>query len=188
MRRGNTSFQYPYDQPPNARVLDKLFAHFMISHELFEGMSNFFQELLRNLGTSVSGDEKLYHFTGNFCHIMVVPSKHSRIGMWMYQLVAQLGNGLPFLIHMRMMTHETVRGERAPVHEVVRARKDIIVSFSRRCISVFDSYYFSADSVNVLEEPLASGRQSGLRFIGAVTPTKFPLCDTFQGRVTFPGQ
>ena len=87
-----------------------------------------------------------------------------------------------------MMAHETVRGERAPVHEVVRAWRDVIASFSRRCILVFDSYYFSADSVNVLEEPLASGRQSGLRFIGAVTPTKFPLCDTFQGRVTFPGQ
>ena len=57
----------------------------------------------------------------------------------MYQLVAQLGNGLPFLIHMRMMAHETVRGERAPVRDVVRAWRDVIVSSSRRCILVFDS-------------------------------------------------
>ena len=61
---------FPDDQPPNARVLNKLFAH-----ELFERMSKLFQGLLRNLGTSVSGDEKLFHFTGNSCHIMVVPSK-----------------------------------------------------------------------------------------------------------------
>ena len=153
------------DQPPNARVLDKLFSHVLISHELFERMSKLFQGLLRNLGTSVSGDEKLFHCTGDSCHIMVVPSKPSRIGLWMYQLVAQLGYSLPFLIiHMRMMAHETVRGERAPEHGVVRAWRDVIVSFSR-CILVFDSYYFSADSVNVLEEPLAS----------AVRPTKFPL-------------
>ena len=63
------------------------------------------------------------------------------------------------------------------MHEVVRAWRDVIVFFSRRCI---DAYYLSADSVNVLEEPLASGRQSRVRFIGAITPTKFPLCDTFQ--------
>ena len=88
----------------------------------------------------------------------------------------------------RMKAHETVRGEPAPVHEVARAWRDVIVSFSRRCILVFDSYYFSADSVNVLEEPLASGRQSGVRFISSVTPTKFPLCNTFQDRVTNPGQ
>ena len=48
------------DQPHNARVLDKLFAHFLISHELFKRMSKLFQGLLRNLGTSVSGNEKQF--------------------------------------------------------------------------------------------------------------------------------
>ena len=71
---------------------------------------------------------------------MVVPSKPSRIGLWTYHLVAQLGNGLPFLIHMKMMAHDTVRGERAPVHEVVRAWRDVIVSVSRRCILVIDFF------------------------------------------------
>ena len=40
----------------------------------------------------------------------------------------------------------------------------------------------------VLEEPLPTGRPSGVRFIGAVTSSKFSLCDAFQGRVTIPGQ
>ena len=105
-----------------------------------------------------------------------------------YQLVAQLGNGLPFLIHIRMLALETVRGERAPVHDAIREWRDVILFFSDRCMLVFDSYYFSANSLNVLEEPLANGRPSNVRFIGAVTPTKFPLCDTFQGRVTVPRQ
>ena len=38
----------------------------------------------------------------------------------MYQLVAQLGNGLPILIHMRMLALDTVRGERGPVHDAIR--------------------------------------------------------------------
>ena len=69
---------------------------------------------------SVSGDEKLFHFTGNSCYIMMAPSKPTRIGLWMFQLVAELENGFPMLIHMSMMAVETVRGERAPVHDIVR--------------------------------------------------------------------
>ena len=48
-------------------------------------------------------------------------------GLWMYEIVAQLGNGLPILIHMRMLAVETVRGERTPVHDIVRARRDVIL-------------------------------------------------------------
>ena len=160
----------------------------LISHEFYENLSICFQGLLRNLGSSVSGDKKHFHITGNSCYIKFVPSKPSRIGLWMYQLVAQLSNGLPILIHMRMQAVETALGERAPMHQVVRDWRSVIESFSHRCILVFDSYYFSADSVNVLEEPLASDRPSRVKFIGAVTPTKFPLCEAFQGRVTIPGQ
>ena len=58
---------------------------------------------------------------------MLVPSKPSRIGLWMYKLVAQLGNGLPILIHMRMLAVETIRGERTPVHDIVRAWRDAIL-------------------------------------------------------------
>ena len=33
-----------------------------------------------------------------------------------------------------------------------------------------------------------SGSPSCVKFIGAVTPIKFPLCEAFQGRVTIPEQ
>ena len=49
-------------------------------------------------------------------------------------------------------------------------------------------YFIHTTSLNILEEPLASGRPSRVKFIGAVTSTKFPLCEAFQGRVTIPGQ
>ena len=83
-----------------------------------------------------------------------------------------------------MMAAETPRGERA----LVRNWRDVIVHFSHRCILVFDSYYFSANSVAVLEEPLDNGRPSRVKFIGAVTASKFPLCEVFHGRVSVPGQ
>ena len=35
---------------------------------------------------------------------------------------------------------------------------------------------------------MVSSRPSRDRFIRAVTPTTFPLCETFQGRFTIPGQ
>ena len=133
---------------PTLRMLYKCLAGYIRMHGLL------------NLGSPVSGDEKLFRSTGNSCYIKLVPSKPSRIGLWMYQLVAQLSNGLPILIHMRMQAVETVRRERALVHEVVRGWRSVIDSFSYRCILVFDSYYFSADSVSVLEEPLACGRPS----------------------------
>lgn len=93
----------------------------------------------------------------------------------MYQLDAQLSNGLSILIHMQMQAVETVRGERAVVHNMARDWRSVIDSFSHRYKLVFDSYYFSVDSVNVLEERSANGRQSRVKFSGAVTPTKFPL-------------
>ena len=165
-----------------------MFTHFLVTHGFYERMSERFQGLLRTVGSSVSGDEKLFHFTGNSCYIMLVPSKPSRIGLWMYQLVAQLGYGLPILIHMRMMAVESGRRERAPVHDVVRAWRDTILKYSGHCILVFNLYYFSSDSVTVLEEPLPNGRPSRVKFVGAVTASKLPLCDVFQGRVNIPGQ
>ena len=119
---------------------------------------------------------------------MHVPFNLSRIGLWIYQLVTQLENDLPILIHMTMMAAETPLGERAPVHDVIRNWRDVIVHFLHRCILVFDSYYLSANSVAVLEEPLDNGRPFRVKFIGAVTVSTFPLCEVFHGRVSVPGQ
>ena len=50
---------------------------------------------------------------------MKVPSKPARFGLWSYQLVCELKNGLPFLIHIRMMASQSSRSERAPADEAV---------------------------------------------------------------------
>ena len=51
---------HPDNRPPNNKVLEKLFTHFLISLKIFGRLSTLFQGLLRNLGSSVSGDEKLF--------------------------------------------------------------------------------------------------------------------------------
>ena len=80
----------PSTQMTGGKVLERLFTHFLISHELYERLSTRFQGLLvmRSLGSSVSGEEKLFYFIRNSCHFMLVPSKPSRIGRWMYELIS----------------------------------------------------------------------------------------------------
>ena len=52
---------------------------------------------------------------------------------------------------------------------------------------MFDSYYFSANSIAVLEEPRANDCASSVQYIGAVTASKFPVCDTLEGTMSTPG-
>ena len=73
----------------------------------------------------------------NSRYIMHVPSKPPRIELWILQLVAQLENGLPILIHMTTMAAETPRGERAPGHDVIiRNWRDVVVDFLHLCICI----------------------------------------------------
>ena len=61
---------------------------------------------------------------------------------------------------IQMQAVGTVCGEHVTVHEMIRDWRTAIDSFSHRCVLVFDLYYFSADSVNILEKPSASSRPS----------------------------
>ena len=79
--RKHFQLMHPDDPLPNNMVLEKLFTNFLISHEFFGRMSTLFQGLLRNLGSSVSGDKELFHFLA-IPDIMRVPSKPTRIGLW----------------------------------------------------------------------------------------------------------
>ena len=58
-------------------------------------------------------------------------------------------------------------------------------------VLVSDLYYFSSCRVAVLEglleEPLDNGRPSLVKLFSAGMTSKFPPCDTYQGRVTIPG-
>ena len=179
------------DAHPNSPAIcrhyvDKLLAHFLIDHMYFEYLSENFQSIVRSLGESVAGDEKLFHFTGNTAYIIQVPSKPAKIGFWIYQLAATLGNGLPFMVYMRMMAVQPSLGESAPVHNAVKDWKGVIDKFHMPCVLVFDSYYTSAESIRILaasdqasEGSGASQSKTVCRFIGSVCPDRYRLTDAF---------
>ena len=91
--------QFPTSQIPNTKCILKLFTYFLFDFEWYERISDNCQGILRHIGDYVAGDKKLFHYTGETGYIMKVPSKPTRIGLWIYQLVCELENGLPFLIH-----------------------------------------------------------------------------------------
>ena len=105
---------------------------------------------MRSIGESVADDEKLFHFTGNTAYVVQVPSKPAKIGFWNYQLAATLGNGLPFMVCMRMMAVQPSFGKSAPVHNAVKDWKRVINKFYMPCVLVFDSYHTSAESIRIL--------------------------------------
>ena len=182
------------DAHPNSPAIcrhrvDKLLAHFLIDHTYFE-----YQSTVRSLGESVAGDEKLFHFTGNTAYI-ILPSKPAKIGFWVYQVAATLGNGLPFMVHMRMMAVQPSLGESAPVHNAAKDWKRVIDKFHMPCVLVFDSYYTSTESIRILtasdqtsEGSGASQSKTVCRFIGSVRPDRYSLTDAFSGLVTTAGQ
>ena len=78
---------------------------------------------------------------------------------------------------------KTFRGESTPVHDIVKAWRGVILSILHIGVG---AYYFSA-SIAMLEESQANGSASSIRFMGAVTASKFPVCDTLEGRVSTSG-
>ena len=61
--------------------------------------------------------------------VIQVPSKPAKIGFWIYQLAATLGNRLQFIVHKRMMAVKPSLGESAPVHNAVKGWKRVIDKF-----------------------------------------------------------
>ena len=101
-----------------------------------------------------------------------VPSKQAQIGLRIYQLVCELENELPFLIHFRMMASQSSRTERVPVDEAVADWIRVVNKFPHKpALVVFDSYYFSNGSLSRLNSPVSDGDTCPVvktEFIGAV--------------------
>lgn len=172
----------------NSKYILKILGHFLFDHHWYEAVSRNCQGLLRSVGRFVSGDEKLFHFTGDSPYIMCVPSKPSRTGLWIYELACQLENGLPFLLHFQMLSASRSLGETSPVHDIVSTWATILRTYSSPCTLVFDSYYFSKKSLGVLmsqqQQPNSgSTSDSALSFIGAIRKDRYPLCEVFLGKV-----
>ncbi len=78
-------------------VIEKYVSLALITNQYYEDISNNFQECVLFLGESVTGDEKLFRYTGFSPDVRFVPNKPSRVGSWMYELCAELRNWMKYI-------------------------------------------------------------------------------------------
>ena len=84
--------------------------HLSSLHESY--LSQCFQEAVEVLGQFVAGDEKLFKWTGESMWVRKCPGKDDELGLWNYGLVAELENGLGFLLYILCHKYETSLGGR----------------------------------------------------------------------------
>jgi len=127
-------------------VMERLLARMLMTEHYSDELSRNFQSLVFHLGQSISGDEKLFHFTGDSGNVRLVITKPDRIGLWFYELCGKFSNGTAYLINLFM--HNSSRTT-VPVASVVRkwaaVMKDIALKSlypgNAKCYLAFDSYY-----------------------------------------------
>ena len=118
--------------------------------------------------------------------IIAVKAKPARVGLWFYQLVGCLENGLTYELHTMMMRVDKSRNETAVVDEVMRRWKNVIDGFHSPCLLIFDKYYFSRGSLEVL---LDAEQSTSTMFIGSTRKSSMAkVCDSLKGKVNKPGQ
>ena len=149
-------------------VLRKLMSRLLITEDIICSITGNFQALVLSLGQYVSGDEKLWHFTGHSGNVRLVISKPDRLGLWFYELCGKLSNGLPYMLYTRM--HNSLKMS-IPVSLIVGDWIHIMKSAgglgadNRKCYLCADSYYLSADSSAVMKE-------AGIHFSCSVAPNR----------------
>ena len=85
-----------------------------------------------------------------------------------------------------MMRVDKSRNETAVVDEVMRRWKNVIDGFHSPCLLIFDKYYFSRGSLEVL---LDAEQSTSTIFIGSTRKISMAkVCDSLKGKVNKPGQ
>lgn len=175
--------KYPNSQPPGINQLEKLHTTYLITPELESSLSKCFLSAVTSLGQHVAGDEKLFHFTGNSAYIRLVPNKPDRIGLWSYELSAELTNGAAFLLHVRSHTVNKAVGEKIPTSEVVSQWATVVQDKGQpETVLVADSYYLDKTGRALLTD-------MEIPFICSIKEDRFSqLADMVKNKVEKPGE
>jgi hypothetical protein len=164
-------------------LLEKLVSLPLFTAPIYEHLSLNFQKLVYQLGDSVAGDEKLFHFTGNSGDVRLVPNKPARIGLWFYQLCVQLPDGSSFLLWTRLHHSNGLLGESMPTTTIIEAWADVVKRLGNAdTLLTMDSYYLTADGKDILH-------RMGVKYLAAVTSVRFKsFHDYLSSKVTVQGQ
>ena len=167
---------------PGVSLVDAAMSRLLINSDMEEELSLNFQKVIQNIGQIACADEKLYHFTGQSGYIKQVLNKPARIGHWFYQLTTSFSSGRIYLMYVKI--HNSISGvSTIPVSSVVNDwikvvhRAGIVdVDFNPNTVLVFDSYYTSLDSINLLREAVPK-----VPWVGGVNRQRFQtMADTLE--------
>ena len=170
----------------NSAYTEFFFTHFNFTSKYYEALSSNYQSILRTIGRFVSGNEKVFAFTGRHCFVLKVPGKGStgEMGLWIYQLVCVLSNGKSFMIHCGLKDAIKSRGQIHPVVDAVANWIDIVERFrpslpnpEAETITCIDSHYYSKNTTELCTT------NPHFKFIIATTENKLDLCEFLKQRV-----
>ena len=138
---------FPTVDPPAVLYTEAFIARFLIHSNHYPTLCTNFQSTVKSLGPYCAADEKLFEFVGNTPYII---SKKGKLGLWQYELVSILGNGAPYLLHLKTWMANKARGESMSVATIVKEWFWVLKHCGDQraiTIGVADSYYFSAASI-----------------------------------------
>lgn len=140
---------------PCSSMMKKLLEMFFIDYNGIESkkLSDNMSKQFQSFGDMISGDEKLYYYTGKSGYVRKVVSKPRSIGLWMYQACVSLKCGLPCLVYTRMHTSNKQSGTVVKCHEIIKEWGDMIkTSYTQDTTLFMDSYYLQKESKAWLKE------------------------------------
>jgi hypothetical protein len=155
-----------------------------LTSEHTDHLSRNFRSIVKCVGESVAGDEKLFYFTGNSGNFRLVISKPKKKGLWFYEQTGTTENDKSYLLDLELWKVLKEFGQVEHVIEVVKGWCNNIVDMSPKKLPVlvFDSYYASKATLDYLQE-------FGFRFVGSAGMNCFgPLQYKVRHSVTKPGQ
>ena len=97
-----------------------------------------------SLGERLTGDEKLFAYTGNAGIIINIPSKNPPVGLLIYTACIMIDKKSPFLVYLKCNRNWSKVGESTPVSEIALDWRNIILTKSKTTILAFDSKYCDA--------------------------------------------
>ena len=109
------SKSFSHIPPLGSKFLKTFMTIFLLDSRYSGQLSTNFRSILRGIGCTIAGDEKLLHFTGLSPDVRVVYKKPDRVGLWIYELCVKLSNDLPYMLHDSIGSI----GETTPVSDVV---------------------------------------------------------------------
>jgi hypothetical protein len=100
--------------------VEHLIANFFLTSEYNDQLSKNFRSIVKEVGEYVSGDEKLFHFTGNSGNLRLVLTKPGKVGLWFYELCGAINSSMSYLLDLKLWGVDKQFGQVEQVVKIVQ--------------------------------------------------------------------